>query len=71
MGNERSLAWTGGIAAIVLGLLGIVVYGYATWPRRVGATKKTPWDGMELSIVPVVLAIHGSGSTVRRYNTSQ
>jgi hypothetical protein len=43
MGERRSLARNGGIAAIVLGLVAMVVCGYATKPGWVGAVNKTRW----------------------------
>jgi|SRR5215207_7867149 len=59
MEKRYSLAWARGIAAIVLGLVAMVVYGCATKPGWVGAANKILWDRLGLPIVPVVLAIRG------------
>jgi hypothetical protein len=57
---RSALAWGGGIAAvIILGLVGVVVYGYVTKPGWVGVADKTLWDWLQLLVVPAVLAAGG------------
>ena len=50
------MAWGGGIVVLILGLVGAVVYGYATTPGWVGVADKTLWDWLQLLVVPAVLA---------------
>jgi hypothetical protein len=58
---RSALAWGGGIAALllVLAVVGVVVYGYATKPGWVGVADKTLWDWLQLLVVSAVLAAGG------------
>jgi uncharacterized protein YjbI with pentapeptide repeats len=55
----RSLVWIGGIAtlALVLGVVGVILYGYQAKPGWIGVSGKKFWDYLELLIVPAALAL--------------
>jgi hypothetical protein len=55
------LVWIGGIAtlALVLGVVGVILYGYLAEPVPgwVGVSDKKFWDYLELLVVPAALAL--------------
>jgi uncharacterized protein YjbI with pentapeptide repeats len=56
--TSKTLVWIGRVVALalILGVVAVIVYGYATRPGWVGVADKQFWDYLELLVVPAVLA---------------
>jgi hypothetical protein len=56
--SRRVPRWVMIVAALVLvGVVGVIVYGYLARPGWIGVADKTFWDYLELLIVPAALAL--------------